>query len=67
MHDLRHTYASRLVQREVPLHTVSRLLGHESLKMTLRYSHLATADLRRAVAALDCMADDHGRSEQATT
>ena len=53
MHDLRHTYASRLVQREVPLHTVSRLLGHESLKMTLRYSHLATADLRRAVAVLD--------------
>jgi site-specific recombinase XerD len=37
----------------VPLHTVSHLLGHESLKMTLRYSHLATADLKRAVAALD--------------
>ena len=53
LHDLRHTYASRLVQRGVPLYTVSQLLGHASLKMTLRYSHLATRDLETAVAKLD--------------
>lgn len=53
IHDLRHTYASRLVQRGVPLVTVSQLLGHASLAMTLRYSHLATEDLRAAVAKLD--------------
>ena len=53
LHDLRHTFASRLVQREVPLHAVSRLLGHQSLRMTMRYSHLAVADLKRAVEVLD--------------
>jgi integrase len=53
LHDLRHTYASRLVQRDVPLLTVSRLLGHASLKMTMRYAHLATANLDAAVAKLD--------------
>jgi integrase len=53
VHDLRHTFSSRLVQRGVPLQTVSQLLGHASLKMTLRYAHLATANLREAVSKLN--------------
>ncbi|HYL89210.1 MAG TPA: site-specific integrase, partial [Burkholderiales bacterium] len=53
VHDLRHTCASWLVQAGVPLLDVSRLLGHSSIEMTERYSHLAPENERKAVAVLD--------------
>jgi integrase len=52
-HDLRHHFASRLVQRDVPLNTVRDLLGHTSIAMSLRYAHLAPDQRREAVAKLD--------------
>lgn len=39
LHDLRHTAATRLVESGIPLHTVSKLLGHSTVKITERYSH----------------------------
>lgn len=51
-HSLRHTFASHLVMAGVDLTTVSRLMGHKSLTMTLRYSHLAPNHLTSAVNAL---------------
>jgi integrase len=52
-HDLRHTFASWLVQAGVPLPEVRDLLGHASIEMTERYAHLAPDRLRGAVAMLE--------------
>lgn len=51
-HDLRHTFASRLVQAGKSLLAVQMLLGHKDVTTTQRYSHLAPSDLRDAVEAL---------------
>ena len=51
-HDLRHTFASRLVMAGVPLRAVQVLMGHKRIETTLRYSHLGEAHLREAVERL---------------
>ena len=51
-HCLRHTFASRLVMAGVDLRTVQELMGHKSIQMTVRYSHLTPKHTLAAVEKL---------------
>jgi integrase/recombinase XerD len=51
-HNLRHSFASNLVQRGVNLYVVKELLGHENIKTTQVYSHLTQSSLSNAVGLL---------------
>ncbi len=57
-HDLRHAFASRLVQAGVPLYEVMRLTGHKSLEMVRRSSHPAPEYAERAIQALNAFGRD---------
>ncbi|MDR1031516.1 MAG: site-specific integrase [Holosporales bacterium] len=52
-HTLRHTYASWLVMSGVDLYTVQRLMGHSTISITERYSHLAPDHLKKAVSLME--------------
>lgn len=59
-HDLRHTFASRLVQQGVSLYEVMHLTGHKSFQMVQRYAHLSPEFQERAIAALEA----YGKEER---
>ena len=48
IHDLRHTYASLLANSGRSILEISRILGHSSVRVSERYSHLSTATLQDA-------------------
>jgi hypothetical protein len=52
-HDLRHEYASRLVERSVPLAQVRDLLGHASILTTERYDNQKLEALQAAAERLE--------------
>ena len=52
-HDLRHSVASFLVSREVPLEKVAKMLGHSSITVTRRYARVNTASMGSVAAALN--------------
>lgn len=51
IHDLRHSFASALVNQGVPIYDIQHLLGHSSIKTTQRYAHLETKRLKKSSAA----------------
>jgi integrase len=59
-HDLRHTFASHLVMAGIDLTSVKELMGHKSLTMTMRYSHLSPTHKRKAVNTLDQVLNNGG-------
>jgi integrase/recombinase XerC len=51
-HDLRHTFAKRLLDEGTPLTVVSKLLGHSRLETTARYVQPGWSDFEIAVEAI---------------
>lgn len=51
IHDLRHSFASALVNSGMTLYDVKEALGHSSMATTQRYAHLAPQRLLKAVSA----------------
>lgn len=54
-HDLRHTFATRLVQKGVDIYKVAKLLGHKDVSTTQRYAHHYPESLRDGVEILDTL------------
>ena len=52
-HDTRHEFASALAMAGVDLNTIRELLGHKTMRMVMRYSHLTDRHKAQAVALLD--------------
>jgi integrase len=52
-HDLRHTFASHLVMKGVDIRIIQQLLGHKTLAMTMRYSHVSNEAMKTAVDKLN--------------
>jgi site-specific recombinase XerD len=52
MHDLRHSFASALVNSGMTLYDVKEILGHTNIKTTERYAHLSNSRLRQAAESV---------------
>ena len=63
-HDLRHTFATRLVQLGKDLYKVQKLLGHKTPTMTQRYAHHYPESLRDAVEVLDKLVTNQSQLER---
>jgi integrase len=61
LHDLRHTAASKMIEAGADLVTVSKILGHSSIQMTMRYAHPTPENMRRAV---DRLGESLGQTRQ---
>lgn len=64
-HTLRHTYASHLVMRGIPIRLIQQWLGHASVKETEKYSHLAPAHGHEGIDILDAPLSTPERARQA--
>ncbi len=60
LHDLRHSFASRVLALGESLPMIARLLGHSQIQTTARYAHLARQSVKTAATVADSLADDIG-------
>jgi integrase len=52
-HDLRHTFATRLADNGVDAYVLRQMLGHADFRTTMRYTHISSSPMHRAVEMLD--------------
>lgn len=60
MHDLRHSFASAMVNSGMTLYDVKEILGHANIKTTQRYAHLSNHRLRTAAESVSKFYGDDG-------
>ena len=54
IHDFRHSHASLLISKGVPITVISKRLGHSNIQMTLNiYAHLIPEDEDKAINILE--------------
>ena len=58
MHDLRHSFASAMVNSGMTLYDVKEILGHSNIRTTERYAHLSNSRLRQAAGAVSTFYDN---------
>ena len=54
-----HDFASMFIQRGVDIYTVQILLGHKDGRMTKRYAHLSTKNIKSAISVLEKLGFDY--------
>jgi len=54
-HSLRHSFATHLIEANVPLHVIKRMMGHSSIATTVGYLHISKQTLDKVTNPLDSM------------
>lgn len=62
-HDLRHTFATRMLRQTGNLKLVSRLLGHTQIETTMRYAHVMDEDMHDALAGFSLLGEGESRKK----
>jgi len=60
LHDLRHTFCTKLGEADTPESTMLDMMGHVSAAMLRRYSHIRAKARREAIAAVEARANSYG-------
>jgi len=58
MHSLRHSYATHLLEKGIPLRVIQKILGHKSVRTTQIYTHLTEETVDSIYPTIDALMAD---------